>query len=267
MSYIEENRQRMTEITFARRNKNYGAYVLRTSYGSTLLRALSYTAGGLLTLMLLGYYLTREEIKSNLRITGQVIKEQIYEVTLPDPEIVKAQNKEKPKLHAVPVLPDAENRVVRVEDSVKVEDQARLQQNTLVFTVKGDGKGDDIVKPDETGGGNETATVAASNTYAVVDELPEYEGGLAALRQFIASHVKYPTEAYVGNEEGTVYVRFVVNEAGVISNCTLLKGAGFGMDEEALRVMALLPAFKKPAKVAGVPVKAYFQLPIRFRLK
>ena len=67
--------------------------------------------------------------------------------------------------------------------------------------------------------------------------------------------------------EGTVYVRFVVDKSGKVGRAELLNKKGFGLDEEALRVVAMIPAFKKPGTKGGVPVNVYYNLPIKFRMQ
>ncbi len=85
------------------------------------------------------------------------------------------------------------------------------------------------------------------------------------LYNYLQENVNYPEEARRKNIEGRVLVKFVVNEDGHISDCSVIKGIGGGCDQEALRVIAAMPPWK-PGMLNGKPVKVYFTQPISFRL-
>ncbi|WP_462253724.1 energy transducer TonB [Ekhidna sp.] len=102
--------------------------------------------------------------------------------------------------------------------------------------------------------------------FIVVEDMPEFPGGDAALLGFIAKNIKYPRQAKRMGVEGKVHISFVVDIDGSISDIKILKGIGAGCDEEAIRVLKLLPAFS-PGKQRGVPVKVQMQLPVNFQLR
>jgi periplasmic protein TonB len=122
-------------------------------------------------------------------------------------------------------------------------------------------------KEKSTGGKGDLNGVDTSIVHEayVVDKGPEFEGGLSELYRFVSRHLKYPNKAYIEGKGGTVYVKFVVDEKGNVGRLTLQNVIGYDMDEEALRVVSMIPKFKSPATVKGQPVKTYYQLPIRFR--
>ncbi len=100
----------------------------------------------------------------------------------------------------------------------------------------------------------------------VVEEMPEFPGGETALFQFIQKNMRYPTQAKDAGIEGVVYLNFVVNEAGRITDINILKGIGGGCDEEAIRVLQNMPLWK-PGMQGGRNVKVQFNMPLRFRLQ
>ncbi len=102
--------------------------------------------------------------------------------------------------------------------------------------------------------------------FIVVEDMPEFPGGDEALLKFVAQNIKYPRRAKNMGIEGRVYLKFVIDEDGSITNIEVLKGIGAGCDEEAIRVLKLLPNFT-PGKQRGVPVKVQMQLPINFTLQ
>lgn len=98
-----------------------------------------------------------------------------------------------------------------------------------------------------------------------VDENPEFKGGMEKLIQFLTSNLKYPEEAKAAGVQGTVFVSFIVEKDGAITDARILRGVNTQLDEEALRVVKLMPPFN-PAKLRGEAVRAQFNLPIRFVL-
>jgi len=112
----------------------------------------------------------------------------------------------------------------------------------------------------------EEKKVEEPQVYVIVEEMPEFPGGDAALLQYIQSNIRYPTYAREAGIQGTVFVSFVVDENGNVRDVQVLKGIGGGCDEEAVRVIKSLPKFK-PGKQRGKPVRVKMQVPIRFVLK
>jgi protein TonB len=105
----------------------------------------------------------------------------------------------------------------------------------------------------------------ADEIFDVVENAPEFPGGMEAWNKYLSSNLKYPTQARRMGVEGTVYVVFVVNTDGSIQDVELLRGIGGGCDEEALRVVSNAPKWT-PGKQRGRPVRVRMRLPIRFKL-
>lgn len=95
-------------------------------------------------------------------------------------------------------------------------------------------------------------------------KLPKYTGGNKAFREFISENLRYPEPALQGKVEGFVIVEYDVHDNGEVNNPRILKGLGFGCDEEALRVVGLL-RFEK-VKNRGVRVKMTSKTTINFHL-
>jgi len=104
------------------------------------------------------------------------------------------------------------------------------------------------------------------DVYVVVEEMPEYPGGLQALRNFLAQTVKYPEAAVKKGIQGKVYVTFVVNKDGSVSNAKIARGVDPLLDAEAVRVVNSLPTWK-PGKEKGQVVAVQFTVPISFKLE
>lgn len=102
--------------------------------------------------------------------------------------------------------------------------------------------------------------------FTVVEKQPEFPGGMEELTQFISQNLRYPEAAQKAKVQGRVFVSFVVNKEGAISDVQILKGMGFGTDEEAIRVVKQMPRWK-PGSQDSQPVNVRFNLPIQFNLE
>jgi len=99
--------------------------------------------------------------------------------------------------------------------------------------------------------------------FEIVEELPGFKGGDAARQRYLRDNTVYPTSAMSMNIEGTVIVSFVVEPDGSISNVKILRGVVASLDEEAIRVTKSMPKWD-PGKQRGKPVRARFNMPIKF---
>jgi periplasmic protein TonB len=102
--------------------------------------------------------------------------------------------------------------------------------------------------------------------FTIVQDMPSFPGGDAAMLSYLGKNIKYPTLAKESGIQGTVYVTFVVEKDGSVSNVKVLRGIGGGCDEEAIRVVKSMPRWT-PGKQRGKPVKVQYNLPCRFVLQ
>lgn len=108
--------------------------------------------------------------------------------------------------------------------------------------------------------------VVEMEIFTVVESMPGYPGGDAARMQFLQENIKYPQMARESGIQGTVYVTFVVETDGRVTDVRVLRGIGGGCDEEAIRVIQLMPRWV-PGKQRGKPVRVQFNMPIKFTLQ
>ena len=137
-------------------------------------------------------------------------------------------------------------KVVRVKYTLPV--MFRLNKDTEVKENK------EFPNPDEYG------------IYRVVDEMPEFPGGMGELMKFINSKIVYPAEAHSKNEQGRVIVQFVVEQDGRITNAKVAKSVSPSLDAESIRLVGAMPNWK-PGKVKGKAVRCMFTVPVAFRLQ
>ena len=101
--------------------------------------------------------------------------------------------------------------------------------------------------------------------YQIVDQMPEFPGGTEALLKFVANNVKYPEKAKDEEISGRVFISFVIEKDGSVSNVELKRGIGGGCDDEAVRVVKAMPKWK-PGIKDGKPVRVSYMMPINFKL-
>lgn len=99
----------------------------------------------------------------------------------------------------------------------------------------------------------------------VSEELPRFPGGTAAMYQFIMQNMRYPSLAQQNRVEGEVYVRFIVKKDGSISDVMVVRGIGYGCDEEAIRLVKAMPKWIA-GKNEGKSVDVYSSLSISFKI-
>lgn len=115
--------------------------------------------------------------------------------------------------------------------------------------------------------GNQAASPASATAptiYFAADELPTFPGGDAAMLKFLSSRLNYPAAALDRNLSGKVYLTFVVDPEGRLHDPHVVRGLGAGLDEEALRLVRLMPWWT-PGKIHGQPVWVSVTMPIAFR--
>lgn len=104
---------------------------------------------------------------------------------------------------------------------------------------------------------------------AFAEQMPEFEGGVQGLRNFLGNNIRYPARAAEANIQGTVYVQFDVLKDSTINNLKLLRGiiGAPELDKEALRVVKLTNGKWKPGMQNGKPVHVRMNIPVKFKLQ
>lgn len=102
--------------------------------------------------------------------------------------------------------------------------------------------------------------------FQVVENDPEFPGGVDAMYKYLAQNIKYPQLARENNITGKVYVEFVVEKDGSVSNVKVLRDIGGGCGQEAVRVVKTMPKWS-PGKQRGKAVRVQYRLPVNFNLR
>ena len=171
-----------------------------------------------------------------------------------DEEMVEITKQDEPKPQPVEV-PQQTTQLEIVDDDVEVKDieiNVEVDQNEVI---------EEYVAPEVV-----EEEVVEQEIFQIVEEMPQFPGGEQKLMEYVAKNIKYPQIARETGIQGRVFVGFVVEPDGSISNVKLLRGIGGGCDEEAMRVIKSLPKWK-PGKQRGKPVRVSYQIPVNFRLQ
>jgi protein TonB len=142
-----------------------------------------------------------------------------------------------------------------------------VKGNTASETVKGETESyEPPVDPDAGKAAPvEPPRPAEDEIFTAVEQQAEFPGGSGAWARFLGKTLKYPSAAQRANVGGRVFVSFVVNTDGSVQDVQVLKGVGFGCDEEAIRVIKSMPRWN-PGKQSGRAVRSRFTQPITFVL-
>ncbi len=176
--------------------------------------------------------------------TVEVLEEEMVEIT----------KQEQPKPQPVEV-PKQTTQLTVVDDDVEVEDvdiNADVDQNEVI---------EEYVAPEI-----EEEEIVEAEIFTIVEEMPEFPGGMAKLAEYLGKNIKYPQMARESGIQGRVFVNFVVETDGSVSNVNIMRSLGGGCDEEAMRVVKSMPKWKA-GKQRGKPVRVSYILPVNFKLQ
>ncbi len=255
----------MTEMLFEKRNKEYGAYAIRTTYNDSLLKSLLILAAILLLIVGSTYAYNNFFAEKTVLAEKEIFfPDLVTEVDLTNPadqkKVDPPKTTHKPATQALATSfvddpkkqPDPNAKIGAITSPEIIGD------TTDLITVVGD--------PTGRGAIPETKPIVEDKTVIIADIMPEFPGGTDALMYFLSNNIVYPDKAVALGVEGTVYVNFVINKEGKVDKIKILKGIGGDCNEEAMRVVAKMPKWK-PGMNAGKEVGVMFNLPIRFRLQ
>ena len=145
-------------------------------------------------------------------------------------------------------VPDVED----IDEEITFEIDIEVTEDMLIEHIEYE---EEVIEEDE-----------ADEIFTIVEKAPAPKNGMAAFYQFVSEELKYPRSAMANQVQGKVFVQFVVDKNGLLKDFAVVKGIGFGCDEEAIRVLKKSPIWE-PGKQRGVPVNVRMILPIRFMLQ
>lgn len=276
MSKIDLISNEWTDLVFEGRNQSYGAYKLRKGTAKRNVWALI-IVGLAAALLYLGLQLqkmaeankkvenTQAVALAKLNTEKKEAKVEKKEIIKQEPEKVVEQVKSSVKFTAPIIKKDSE---VKEEDEIKLDEVQKSDKAVGAFTVEGnDEVGGAVLKAKEEIAAPEPPkhVVEETKIFTVVEQMPMYPGGDAALMGYLHDNIKYPTVAAENGVQGRVVVGFVVERDGSITDVNILRGVDPSLDREAMRVVKSMPRWN-PGKQNGFAVRVKCQVPVSFRL-
>ncbi|MGR3809967.1 energy transducer TonB [Jiulongibacter sp. NS-SX5] len=267
----------LDDIVFENRNKDYGAYVLRKEYGANLTKATLLGAGLFLTIFTssfigLKYHKTADDTDDTgiYRIVDTIEPPSI----IPDvPEPPKPSGGIKVATVVIPELVEPVNDETPEKNEVLSESNL---ENKVIGSVAIEGEGLDETFHLPPAPETNIAFVApeppappkkkVEEVFMVSEIMPEFKGGFPELYKWLGKNLRYPSAASRNGIEGRVIASFIIEKDGSISDVKVLKGIGFGCDEETSRVIQAMPSWS-PGKQNGSPVRVKYTLPLTFKIE
>ncbi len=264
----------LDDIVFANRNKAYGAFSLRKGYRADVTKA-TLIGAALFILAMLG-----PSIISKLTPADDgPVEVEVDLMKMPPPPIDPLEPPppppppvEMPKVNTVKFLPPEVLKDEEVPEETPPPTVEEIKEAVVANkTVEGDPNANEIIVAPEAIAAPSKGTVVEAapepeKVFTVVEQQPEFPGGTSEMYKYLGKSIKYPSAASRANVSGRVFMSFVVNVDGSIQDVTVLKGLGFGCDEEAMRVVKAMPKWK-PGKQSGRAVRVKYNLPINFQLE
>ena len=246
------------DIVFEDRNKEYGAYKLRKKYNRTVLISLVIGIIILATAIITPYLNAKALENRQKRAERQVeIKMENLDIPLdvvapppppPPPPADVVQAKYVPPVVVDSIKPEEVSQLMTADEAqVEVKDEEVVE---VIEAVKEEVQEEDV-EPE---------------VFVIVEEMPMFPGGDAALLAYLRENAVYPEIAKENNIQGRVVLQFCVTASGGVSKISVLKKVDPELDKEAMRVVSTLPAFK-PGKQGGKPVPVWYQAFILFKLQ
>lgn len=257
----------LNEILFEKRNKEYGAYLLRRLYNKYI--SISTTGGAILFALIVCYplitaFLFPEDVVLNETANIRVIQLgtlPIQQIKKDDLIVPKTNQRKTPLIKFV--VPEIKPDELVTNESIPTQEEL-VGKNPGTLNVEGNIDGTDIIDDaDPIIPVNEVPVTEKIFTWA--EEMPEFPGGNGELLGFFAKNINYPEIAIRAGVEGKVILSFVVDKSGAINDAKVLKGIGAGCDEEALRVIKSMPRWK-PGKQNGNAILTRISVPVVFKL-
>ena len=277
MSKIDLISNEWTDLVFEGRNQAYGAYKLRKGTAKRNVWALI-IVGLAAALLYLGLQLqkmaeankkvenTQAVELAKLNTEKKEAKVEKKEIIKQEPEKVVEQVKSSVKFTAPIIKKDSE---VKEEDEIKLDEVQKSDKAVGAFTVEGnDEVSGAVLKAKEEIPAPEPPkhVVEETKIFTVVEQMPMYPGGDAALMGYLRDNIHYPTVAAENGVQGRVVVGFVVERDGSITDVKILRGVDPSLDREAMRVVKSMPRWN-PGKQNGSAVRVKYQVPVSFRLQ
>ncbi len=265
------------DLVFDGKNQAYGAYQLRKNTGVRNLKALIYMFIGFAIIAAIvvakvsfdKYMASRNvAIETDVELTQLAEKKEIKQEKKDDPDDVAKVEVERVKSSVAFTVPEIKkDEEVKEDQEVKSQDDLSSTNTAIgAFTVEGNDETAEVKHVEEKIAEPEPPKVEETKVFDVVEQMPSFPGGPAALMQFLSSNIKYPVVAEENGVQGRVVCTFVVEKDGSITDVKVVKSVDPSLDKEAMRVVKSMPKWI-PGKQNGSAVRVKYTVPVTFRLQ
>lgn len=270
MSKLDIFRKEWLEVVFADKNKNYGAYQLRKGSPANTTRALAIGSAIFLFLffapkvysLIKGAIPQEEQLKAQEIIVAQ--PPPVDPKTPPPPPVEPPP----PKTDQVKMPPPIVKPDIEVQDEPPTVEKLK-EADPGQKDIKGDPTADIVIAEPVGEGPKREAAVAVDDNkvydFVSIEKQPEYPGGLPKFYAYLSKAIKYPPMAQENNVQGKVFLSFVVERDGKLTDIQVTRGLGSGTDEEAIRVLKASPRWI-PGIQNGKPVRVKYNINVNFTL-
>ena len=265
------------DLVFEGKNQAYGAYKLRK--GTTKRNIIAMFAVLAAAVVLFSFVAIKSEIEADQKAVAVT---QVNELSALDKVKKKAEVKQKPKVNVEPekVVERVKSSVkftapvIKKDSEVKPEDELKTQEEIMTtktaigaLDVKGnDDANGEVLKIKEVVAQPEPKPEVETKIFEVVEQMPTFPGGDAALMEFLRKNVVYPVVAQENGVQGRVVISFVVERDGSITDVKVARSVDPSLDREAARVVKSMPNWI-PGKQNGSSVRVKYNVPVSFRLQ
>ena len=268
------------DLVFEGKNKDFGAYVIRTDSPKRHNKAVLWTLIGAIIFGLLTFgfvkanqYLEEkrlaemgEQVEVLIDMSQEAEESEPVAIEDKKPEVVQ---EEESKTYQATELQIVEDKNVREVDEIVSQDE-RMQTDAIAGRVtnpEGSTNLNNFIEHNEVVVEPKVEPEAKpEQIFQSVEQMPQFPGGEAALLKYLASHINYPPMAAENNIQGRVIVQFVVDKTGRVGEVKLVRTVDKDLDNEAVRVCKSLPKFT-PGRQNGQPVSVWYTLPVTFKLQ
>ena len=250
----------MDELVFEHRNKSYGAYILRKMYHRQLTKALFLASAIMIAGLAYPLALSYRSVYNVHYIPDDGVIIDLPPVTHPEPPIAPPPP---------PPVNDIQKRLVFTQPVVVAGEVPESEWVPMdILNDKGNtGYEPAVDQPADLKPETDVLDVKTEESPIIIaEEMPILPGGDVERQKFLNENIRYPQQALETDIQGTVYVQFVVDTKGNITDVKVLRGIGGGCNEEAVRVIKMMPQWHA-GKQNGRSVRVLFTMPVIFRLQ
>ena len=279
MSKIDLLDQKWIDLVFEGKNEAYGAYAIRQNTNHRNLMAMIALILGLVAIVctfllvnVASEAIAAAQAEHETEVTLDQIEEEVEEEKDDEEIVYDIQELEQlvaeetvmnsEKFTAYEMEDDAPEQVTKTQDEVAQSDVAI----GAIDYDKGSDEAEHVLKVNEKVVDEVPPAVEETKIFEVVEQMPQFKGGDAALMEYLQKNIKYPVIAEENGIQGRVVCTFVVERDGSITDIKVVRSVDPSLDKEAVRVIKSMPKWN-PGKQNGSAVRVKFTLPVTFRLQ